>query len=57
MRLIDADELMRQIKIEETILDTVFADDKNAKGDCLWNRKNEIVRIKGIIANIPTEEK
>ena len=59
MRLIDADELMKQLEKEKETIDKLYL--KPNAGNCManfaWHRKNEIVRVQGIVAHIPTEEK
>lgn len=51
MKLIDADELLKRIDCEMEVLDLIF--DKPEDSNYLWQRKNEIVRIKSIIAHMP----
>ena len=55
MRLIDADELMKRLEFEKKSVDIVW--DRPNCGNFAWHRKNEIVRVQGIVANMPTEEK
>ena len=54
MKLIDADELIQRIDYEAKLLDVIFSAPDEA--NLLWQRKNEIVRIKGIIAKMPEQK-
>lgn len=55
MKLVDADELIQRIEYEAKILDVIFSAQDEA--NLLWQRNNEIVRIKSIIAKMPEVEK
>lgn len=50
MRLIDADKLMKRLEKEKDTIDKLY--DKPGMGHIAWHRKNEIVRIQGIVAHM-----
>ena len=58
MRLIDADELMKQLAKEKDTIDKLY--NRPNAGTCManfaWHRKNEIVRVQGIVAHMPDVE-